>query len=170
MKWVRFIQLPLLILTAVVIQRSGAGEITIFGVHPEFVMLMVACVGAFRGREIGALTGFFAGLIIDSFLTTPFGLSALVFVLVGYFAGELERFATDVPITLRILTVGIASVLGQACFSLGLYILGVGDPLRSHALEEILVVGAINLILAPIGLLLVRLVFGAPDRQLVERR
>ncbi len=170
MKWVRFLQLPLLILTAVVIQRSGAGEFTILGVHPEFVMLVVACVGAARGREIGALTGFFAGLIIDSFLTTPFGLSALVFVLVGYFAGELERFSTEIPFTLRILTVGVASILGQACFSLGLYFLGVGDPLRTRALEEIVVVGGINLVLAPIGLLLVRLVFGAPDRQLAERR
>ncbi|MHB8188897.1 MAG: rod shape-determining protein MreD [Ferrimicrobium sp.] len=170
MKWVRLLQLPLLIFTAIVLQRSGVGSVTVFGVHPDIVMLVVACVGVSRGREIGALSGFFAGLVVDSFLTTPFGLSALVLAVVGYLAGEVERTAPSTPYTLKLLAIGGGSVAGQMLFSAGLYLLGLGDPLRSRALEEIVVVGGINLILAPAGLLLVRIVFGAEEHHLVERR
>ncbi|MGC9156070.1 MAG: rod shape-determining protein MreD [Ferrimicrobium sp.] len=171
MRWVRALGLPLLIFTAVVVQRSGAGGFTILGVHPDFVMLMVAAVGVYRGREIGALTGFFAGLLVDSFLTTPFGISALVLCVVGYLAGEIERLDSGSPLALKILIVGATSVVGEGLSSLVLYLLGLGNPLRARTLDELIIVGGINLVLAVVALGLCRLVFGAQERTpMLERR
>ncbi|MCL5973500.1 MAG: rod shape-determining protein MreD [Ferrimicrobium sp.] len=171
MRWVRALGLPLLIFTAVVVQRSGVGDLTLVGVHPDFVMMMVAAVGVYRGREIGALTGFFGGLLVDSFLTTPFGISALVLCVVGYLAGEIERMGATTPLALKILIVGAASVVGEVLSSLVLYLLGLGNPLRAKTLDEVIIVGGINLVLAPIALGLCRLVFGPQERTpMLERR
>ncbi|KJE78069.1 rod shape-determining protein MreD [Ferrimicrobium acidiphilum] len=171
MRWVRAFGLPLLVFTAVVVQRSGAGDFSLLGVHPDFVMLMVAAVGVYRGREVGALTGFFAGLVVDSFLTTPFGISALVLCVVGYVAGEVERVGATTPLALKILIVGAASVLGEVLSSLVLYLLGIGNPLQSRTLDEVIIVGGINLVLAPLALGLCRLVFGPQERTpMLERR
>jgi rod shape-determining protein MreD len=171
MRWVRAFGLPLLVFTAVVVQRSGAADFSLLGVHPDFVMLMVAAVGVYRGREVGALTGFFAGLVVDSFLTTPFGISALVLCVVGYIAGEIERVGSTAPFALKVLIVGAASVLGEVLSSLILYLLGIGNPLQSRALDEVIIVGGINLVLAPLALGLCRLVFGSQEQApMLERR
>ena len=170
MKLVRSLGLPLLIFTAIVVQRTAVGQATIDGVHPDFVLLMVAAIGVTRGRETGALTGFFAGLVVDSFVTTPFGLSALVYAVAGYLAGEIELFSDAKPATLRILLVGGASLAGEALLSVVLFLLGLGDPFKSRSLEEVVVVAGVNLVLAPVGLLLARLVFGPGPLLVSERR
>jgi len=171
MRWIRALGLPLLVFTAVVVQRSGAGDFTLLGVHPDFVMLMVAAVGVYRGREVGALTGFFAGLVVDSFLTTPFGISALVLCVVGYLAGEIERVGPTAPLALKILIVGATSVVGEVLSSLVLFLLGIGNPLHTRTVDEVIIVGGINLVLAVIGLGLCRLVFGPQERTpMLERR
>ena len=171
MKIFRLMGLPLLVFTAIVVQRSGVGQATIYGIHPDIVMLMVASIGVYRGREIGALSGFFSGLVVDAFLTTPFGISALIYVVVGYLAGELERIGSTAPLTLKILTVGVVSIIGEAFSVVILFLLGLSDPLKARTIEEVVIVGGVNLLLAPLALMLCRLVFGPDDRQtILERR
>jgi rod shape-determining protein MreD len=171
MRLLRLVGLPLLVFTAIVLQRTGVGQVTIDGVHPDLVMLMVAAIGVWRGREVGAVSGFFAGLVVDTFLTTPFGISALVYTVVGYLAGEIERRDDEPAFALKILTVGLASLAGEGLSAIVLYLLGLPDPMKPHLVVGVVIVGGVNLVLAPLALGLARLVFGPEARaKVVDRR
>lgn len=76
-------------LVTVVAQLTLADELRIAGVHPELLWVLPAAVGLAAGSTAGMAAGFVAGAIGDLFVPGPFGLSALVGVLVGYAVGRL---------------------------------------------------------------------------------
>ena len=55
------------------------------------MLLLPIAAGYAAGPDRGAVFGFFAGLVADLFLPTPFGLSALVGCLLGYATGIATR-------------------------------------------------------------------------------
>lgn len=164
MRWLHALALVVLLATALVLQNTALGQATLAGVHPDLVMAIVAAIGAVRGRETGAIAGFLGGLLVDAFVTTPFGLSAIVYVVVGYLAGEVERIHAA-PFAVRWLAVGLASVVGEGLFVVADFLLGVSNPLQGRLVEQVAVVGGVNLLVAPVALGLCRLAFGpAPTR------
>lgn len=161
MRFLQAVAVVALLLTAVVFQNTGLGQATVLGVHPDYTMVVVAAIGASRGRELGAVAGFLGGLAVDAFVTTPFGLSAIVYVVVGYLAGEVEQIDGGVPFAVRWLVVGLVSLLGEALFVVAEFLLGLTNPLHARVLAQIVVVGGVNLIVAPVALGLARLAFGS---------
>lgn len=159
MRFLRAAVVLVLLGTAVVVQNTGVGQATILGVHPDLVMAMVAAIGAVRGRESGAIAGFVGGVAVDAFLSTPFGLSALIYVVVGYLAGEVERVDGGAPLAVRWVVVGLASLVGEGLLIVAEFLLGLANPLQARLVEQILVVGGVNLVIAPVVLGLVRLAF-----------
>ncbi len=149
------IRLPLLLITVLVLQHSGIGDISIQSVRPDFMLALVCASGVVGGREKGALIGFLAGILTDSFLVTPFGFTALVYTIVGYLAGEMERLDQEQNRILDYLVVGAASALGVSLESGLGFLLGVHDPLRRIFVTELAVVSLINLAISPL------FVFGA---------
>ncbi len=104
MTWVPRLRLALLVLAVVVLQTTvfSAG-LRVFGVMPDVGLVLTVAVAFYLGPERGAVFGFSAGLAVDLFLSTPLGLSALCFALVGYgigvVRGGLVRSSRwDVPI------------------------------------------------------------------------
>jgi rod shape-determining protein MreD len=81
------VKLPLVVFAALLVQLSVVNRIELWGVSGD-VLVVVAIAGGFvAGPERGAAIGFAAGLAIDLLLSTPLGLTALVFTVVGYVAG-----------------------------------------------------------------------------------
>ena len=151
-------RLGAVVFTALVLQVSLFSRFSFDGARPD-VMILVAVVGGFVcGADRGAVIGFTAGLAYDLVLSTPLGLSAFVYTLVGYTVGAVASsvvrsapwigpvvvalgsaagmvlFIDDEP-TVRML---VAEVLGQAAFA--------GPPLTAI----VVVVAAVNTVLAPI--------------------
>jgi rod shape-determining protein MreD len=81
----------LLIVAVVVLQTTlfSAG-LRIFGVAPDLGLVLTVGIAYYQGPDRGAAFGFAMGLALDLFLTTPLGLSALSFALVGYGIGVVE--------------------------------------------------------------------------------
>ncbi len=75
-------------LSVVVLQWLVFGNLALWGVVPDAVLLFVAVTAIKRGRMAGAVAGFSAGLLMD-ILTNPqmFGLNALVKTLMGFVVG-----------------------------------------------------------------------------------
>lgn len=71
---------------------------TIFGVHPELLLLYAVCCGLANGSNFGVIAGFVAGLVSDAFMTSPLGLGAFAFASAGYIAGILSDDTTSTPI------------------------------------------------------------------------
>lgn len=57
MRFLQAVAVVALLLTAVVFQNTGLGQATVLGVHPDYTMVVVAAIGASRGRELGAVAG-----------------------------------------------------------------------------------------------------------------
>jgi rod shape-determining protein MreD len=89
--WLPRLRLALLILAVVVLQTTvfSAG-LRVFGVMPDLGLVLTVAVAFYIGPERGAVFGFVSGLAVDLFLSTPLGLSALSFALVGYGAGIVQ--------------------------------------------------------------------------------
>jgi rod shape-determining protein MreD len=77
------LRMPLLLLTVLVLQHTTLGSASIDSVHPDLLLLFVCSVAVVGGREAGAVAGFVSGILADSFLVTPFGMSSLVYSFVA---------------------------------------------------------------------------------------
>jgi rod shape-determining protein MreD len=90
MTWNNRLRLALLVVTTAVLQSTLFPDLRLFGVAPDLGLVATIAVAYRVGPERGALYGFANGLVIDLFLQTPFGLSALSFAVVGYGVGILQ--------------------------------------------------------------------------------
>lgn len=76
------------VIGVVLLVQSTVGlDLRIAGAHPELAWLLPIVAGLSAGPEAGAIVGFVAGMAVDLFLPTPFGLTALVGCLLGALAG-----------------------------------------------------------------------------------
>lgn len=91
MTWLPRLRLGLLILAVVVLQTTlfSAG-LRVFGVMPDLGLVLTVAVAFYLGPERGAAFGFLTGVAVDVFLSTPLGVSALSFSLVGYGVGVVQ--------------------------------------------------------------------------------
>lgn len=69
------------------VQNTLLDALRVGGAHPEAMILLAMAGGYVAGPERGATFGFVTGLVADLFVPTTFGLSALVFCLVGFATG-----------------------------------------------------------------------------------
>lgn len=114
-----------LLLAAVVLQVAVVSQVAILGVVPDLCLLVVVAAGLVRGREVGAVTGFFGGLALD--LAPPAdhvaGRWTLAFAVAGYVAGELarsQRFRLDPTSRLQSGAIAAtASLVASVVFLLG---------------------------------------------------
>jgi rod shape-determining protein MreD len=111
------VRLGALLFIALILQISVMSDLRVKGAAPDLMLLLAVCAGMADGPETGALVGFVAGLLIDLFLqTTPVGLSALTYCIVGFGVGTLRHTVIRDSWWLAPLTSLIASGAGVALF------------------------------------------------------
>jgi rod shape-determining protein MreD len=81
------VRFGLVVFAALVLQLSVVNRISIGGATADLLVVVAVAAGFVAGPERGAAVGFAAGLAFDLLLSTPLGLSALVYTVVGYVAG-----------------------------------------------------------------------------------
>ena len=127
--WSEVARLAAVLLVAVLLQTAVAPHLRLLGVNPDFALIAVVCVALVKGSETGAVFGFLTGLFTAIALLEPFGLSAFVLVLVGYFAGRYAETA-DLPAGLApLLTVFLATFAANVLFALAQFLLARQVPL-----------------------------------------
>jgi rod shape-determining protein MreD len=85
------LRIVLVLVVAILIETALGSDLRVAGVAPDLMVLVTICAGLTGGAEAGAWVGFWAGLLTDLFLTsTPLGLSALTYCLVGAAVGALR--------------------------------------------------------------------------------
>jgi len=87
MRWIRYF---LLIISLVVLQTALFPSLRIWDAAPDLLLVATIAVAYERGAETGAVFGFVSGIAIDCFLSSPLGVSALAFSLVGYGVGIFQ--------------------------------------------------------------------------------
>lgn len=166
----RAVRLALVLVIVLVVQTTWLADLAPFGVPGDLLLLVSILAGMAGGPVRGAIVGFVAGLAMDLVLLTPFGLSSLTYLAIGYCVGTIHdgvlRSAPWIPVVVAF----VASALGVGFF----VVLGqlVGQQFRIPELATVVLVTAvINASLAFPGLVVARWIEkAAPDRMMGAMR
>jgi len=142
--------MPIMMIGALLLQTTVLAQMRFWGVMPDFMLLVAVAAGITAGPTRGAAIGFASGMLIDLFLPTPLGLSALVFTLVGYGVGVANTGVLRSAWYIPVLTAGAASVAGVVLYAVAGSVLGE-RMINGHLATIALVVGFSNAVLAPVA-------------------
>ncbi len=147
-------RLALLLLVTILLQTTIAAHVRVLGAGPDFALLAVVAVGLLRGSEIGALFGFVVGIAVAVTVFTPLGLSSLVLVIIGYFAGRYAETADTASGWTPVLVVLCGTVVAQSMSACMQFLLEREVPLGFVFLRVFLPSLVLNgLLAAPVYLL-----------------
>lgn len=149
-------RLGVVVLVALVLQVCLFSRFAYEGARPDVMILVAIAAGLVAGAERGALVGFAAGLAYDVLLTTPLGLSALVYCLVGYAAGASGSGVLRASRWVAPVMAATASAAGMFAYALVGSVFGLAT-FRGPAITDIVVVVAsVNAVLAPLAVRVLR--------------
>jgi rod shape-determining protein MreD len=156
-----------LLLLAALLQVTIVTPFEVASGHPDLVLVLLVAVALLRGPLLGAVSGFWAGLVLDVVALQTLGLSSLLLTLTGYWAGrfgEATSRRSPHPPLVAVALATIVVVIGSAVIH---FMLGDEVP-ASHVLGPVLLPSlALNLLLAYPLYRLARRLFHEP---VAERR
>ena len=139
MRWVRYF---LLIVSLLVLQTALFPSLRVFGAAPDLLLVATIAVAYERGPEYGAVFGFVSGLAIDCFLSSPFGVSALTFALVGYGVGVFQSGMLRSSRWIAPILGGVGGLIGGAIWVVVAALAGQEDLFTTYT-ARIIVLAAI---------------------------
>ena len=146
--WQIGLRIAAILLVTVILQASFLSFLKILGATPDVTAVVITALGLMGGAVLGAVSGFVAGLLLDSVLLQTLGVSSLVLLAVGYLAGRYrEGFEVDSRTAPALLAAGL-TVLATAGFT-GLHLmLGVETSVSLLLIREMVVKGLLAFLLA----------------------
>ncbi len=133
---------------ATLLQVGLAPYMSIGGVTPNFLLIVVVTLALTMGPTEGAIAGFSAGLLFDLVGTGPLGPMALVLSVTGYLAGLLHEQMFAEGWLLPITVFAIAALSAEVAYGLVLGILGEGGPFWQSFFTRMLPAAVYNTALA----------------------
>ncbi|MGI8507652.1 MAG: rod shape-determining protein MreD [Solirubrobacteraceae bacterium] len=166
------LRLVALALVTVVIQESAVSQISIFGVSADLSPLVVVSVGLLAGSLPGAIMGFGTGLLVDTVLVQTLGVTSLLYIAIGYWAGRLRELRDPAHGLVPLAAGAAATAVAGIGMTLIQFLLGVDAPVSLLLLQQIFVTVLVNTLLAlPVYALVRRIVQPAlPDDPRRRRR
>lgn len=148
MSWART---ALIVLVTLVLQVTLFSRFSYEGARPDLMILLAVVAGFRLGPERGAIIGFAAGVSFDIVLSTPLGLSALVYTIVGYAVGATTAGMVRTSRWAASAVAAVGSAAGMVLYALVGAVLG--EPtLSGPSLASIVVlVAVVNAVLAPLA-------------------
>jgi rod shape-determining protein MreD len=143
-----FVRVGLLLLTAVVLQVSGLGEITILGGNVDLIPLTVAAIAYYAGSVPGAATGFSMGVLLDLLTGQTMGASSLVLSLLGYGVGRFRELRDPSHGLMPIPVAAVATLGWGAAFALVSFMLDIGATVSPLVIRDTFVASLLNAVVA----------------------
>lgn len=150
------LRLVLLGVVALSIQTTLLADMSLDGIVVQLMLCLSVAAGVSGGPERGALVGFMFGTMFDLVLSTPLGLTALVYGLAGFVAGYVNNLTANHPWWLGSIVVGLSTALSTFVHPVFASWVGVDGWLTVRVVEVALVVSLFNAVLAPIAVPLMR--------------
>lgn len=159
----------LVVLTAVILQSSVLARITLFGVAPDLILIVVIVLGLVEGSLAGAIAGFGGGLLRDFLLEGPMGLTGLAYLTVGYVVGLVRPYVPEDSVVTPVVAVGVGSLLGSTLLLFFSFLFGgAADPF-TRIVKVILLSSVYNTMLTPFVYPLVNRIVSMYPRERVYR-
>jgi rod shape-determining protein MreD len=166
------LRLGLLALGTVVIQEAAVSQVSIFGISADLTPLMVMSVGLLAGSLTGAVMGFATGLLVDTVLVQTLGITSLLYIAIGYWAGRLRELRDPAHGLVPLAAGAAATAVAGIGMTLIQFLLGVDAPVSLLLFQQIFITILVNtLISLPVYAVVRRIVHPAlPDDPRRRRR
>jgi rod shape-determining protein MreD len=152
----------------VILQTTLLEHLRIFDAVPDLLLVATIAVAVEDGADSGALFGFLSGLLVDLFLSTPLGLSALAFSVTGYAIGVLQGGLVYSSAWLAPFFSAIGGVVGGFLFAFAGAVTGEHELLTGFHIRVLLLAAVYD---AVVSIPLFRLVqWAARDQNQYRRR
>jgi rod shape-determining protein MreD len=140
----------------VVLQQAAISQISAFGVTADVTPLVVVSVGLLAGSTAGAIMGFGTGLFVDLVLVQTLGVSSLLYIAIGYWAGRLRELRDPAHGLVPVVGGAAATAFAGLGMTLIQFLLGVDAPVSLLLLQQIVVTVLVNTLIALPAYALVR--------------
>jgi rod shape-determining protein MreD len=166
------IRLVALALVTVVIQEAAVSQVSIFGISADLTPLMVMSVGLLAGSLTGAVMGFATGLLVDTVLVQTLGITSLLYIAIGYWAGRLRELRDPAHGLVPLAAGAAATAVAGIGMTLIQFLLGVEAPVSLLLAQQMFITVLVNsLISLPVYTLVRRIIHPAlPDDPRRRRR
>ena len=123
---VRVAAVAAVLIVALAIQSTVLSQVTLLGVIPELVFVVVVSLAFVDGERVGVVAGFFGGLLQDLLLFQSIvGLKAFVYVLVCYGVGSFRQYTQGATsVWTPVLVVAVASAVAEVSYAALAIIMG----------------------------------------------
>jgi len=148
-----------------VIQVTIVSSIGILGGSPDLVLVTLVAVALTQGSIFGAVTGFWAGLLLDVARLGTLGFTSLLLTLAGFWIGRYGETTGRDRAHAPLLSVGVVTVLYAASAVVLHFMLRDPAPARIALVDALPASVALNLLLAFPVFSLVRRLFAQPERR-----
>jgi rod shape-determining protein MreD len=132
-----------------IVQLTFVSQFPIAGGTADLAPLAVMSIGLLCGGLAGASFGFGLGLFLDVSLLQTLGVTSLILVGIGWFAGRIRDSAADTEETLVPLLAGAAATVTMSvAYSIIQFLLDVSAPVSGVLLRQLLATLILNTLLA----------------------
>jgi rod shape-determining protein MreD len=136
------------IIVTIVIQSTVLPLITIKGVYPDLLMVIVVSYSLLSGKEKGMGIGFFSGLLQDLAFGNIFGINTLAKMAVGYIFGLAERKVFKEKVLLPVVATAVATLLHSLVGAVVLFLLGYKFDIVTSLMNNVLPLMGYNVMIA----------------------
>jgi rod shape-determining protein MreD len=146
----RMLAVGALVVVALALQSTVLARMTILGVIPQLVLIVVVSLAYLDGERVGVVSGFTGGLLQDLLLPQSIdGLTALVYTLIGYGVGYLRQYTPAESVWAPVFAVAFATGVAELSYA-GLAII-LGQPWISfpYTMKVIGLIIVYNTLLTP---------------------
>ena len=158
------VKAAVVLFVAAVAQVSIFSQLHVFGAVPDLLLVTLVAVALLRGSVVGAVGGFFAGLLVDTATLGTLGLTSLVLTLAGYWIGRYGETTGRDRAHAPFLSVAVVTVLYQLGLLVVHFVLGESAPAGAVA-RSLFPAIVLNLILTAPVYALVRRLLRPADRE-----
>jgi rod shape-determining protein MreD len=142
------VKAAVLLFVAAVAQVSIFSELHVFGAVPDLLLVSLVSLALLRGSLVGAVGGFFAGLLVDTATLGTMGLTSLVLTLAGYWIGRYGETTGRDRAHAPFLSVAVVTVLYELGLLVVHFVLGESAP-AGAVVRSLVPAIVLNLILTP---------------------
>ncbi len=125
----------IILIVCMVLQLAFVEHLRIFGISMDLVMVAIIGIAIFDDLVLAMLLGFFAGLVIDLVTGNIIGLSALIYSVNGFLAGNLIRLLGRKKILNQVLLVFSITEINLLMLNGIYYIFNFNVSFREMALD-----------------------------------
>ncbi|MFZ5352949.1 MAG: rod shape-determining protein MreD [Bacillota bacterium] len=112
----RVLIISVLLIVNMILEATLLQSVRIFGVKPDFAIMIIVAFSILRGSSYGAFIGFGSGLLVDMMFGRTIGINALSYMLTGYIIGQAHENVFKDSIIPAVIFNAAAIIISQHIF------------------------------------------------------